>query len=496
MIIIERIRIQSLENTIFVLHTNQMFKHCFLFLYLFLACLVFGQTESDKLLEQAHEIVYSDPLEAKRISDHILKIGKNEKTIADAYYVQAVSFYVMGQYGKALEYAFSSKNKAQSKGLSEIENKSRELIGRTLKLLDLNVPEGLQAKNQDDIEAAFLAEDLLHKANISLIQNQKDSVFYYTEKAKNAFQSASPGWTTALYLKLKGEYFFNEQQLDSSILNYAKSLEIAKKINNPIILREVNQKLANSYLAMDSVAKFQAYTQQAQNLSPEISKKENEASNSAHMLISNDFDQHHLKLTNNYLTALYVVLGLFMLAVLIKLVFYFRNRNKIKMYQNLFDYFNRQKNAEPAVINEIQTEKAEVQKTPVLLKESENQILQGLEKFEAGKKFTNKDMSLGMLAAQLNTNTKYLSDVINRQKHKNFNSYINELRINYITEKIKTDPNYLNFKVSYLAEECGFSSHSTFTTVFKSIVGVSPIMFVEFVRDEARREKLELVLNE
>jgi len=199
---------------------------------------------------------------------------------------------------------------------------------------------------------------------------------------------------------------------------------------------------------MDNVAKFQAYTQQAQNLNPEISKKENEASNSAHMLISNDFDQHHLKLTNNYLTALYVVLGLFMLAVLIKLVFYFRNRNKIKMYQNLFDYFNRQKNAEPAVINEIQTEKAEVQKTPVLLKESENQILQGLEKFEAGKKFTNKDMSLGMLAAQLNTNTKYLSDVINRQKHKNFNSYINELRINYITEKIKTDPNYLNFKVS------------------------------------------------
>jgi len=163
------------------------------------------------------------------------------------------------------------------------------------------------------------------------------------------------------------------------------------------------------------------------------------------------------------------------------------------MYQNLFDYFNRQKTSEVVVKTETKEEKPEVQKTPVLLKESENQILLGLEKFEASRKFTNKDMSLGMLAAQLNTNTKYLSDVINRQKHKNFNSYINELRINYITEKIKNDPNYLNFKVSYLAEECGFSSHSTFTTVFKSIVGVSPIMFVEFVRDEVKKEKLELV---
>ena len=116
---------------------------------------------------------------------------------------------------------------------------------------------------------------------------------------------------------------------------------------------------------------------------------------------------------------------------------------------------------------------------------SELQILEDLRKFEATDKYTSKDMSLAMLASELNTNTKYLSKVINEHKKKNFNAYINELRVNFIVEKMKTEPSYLNYKVSYLAEVCGFSSHSTFTTVFKSIVGVSPITFVEFIREES-----------
>lgn len=449
-------------------------------------------TETEKLLEQAEQMVHFNPTEANRISEHIVRISKNEKDIARSLYVQAISFYVMGKYSQALERGFLAKDNAKVHGFADIENKSTELIGRTLKLLHLSVPENLEIKNPKFTEPAFLAEDLLRKANEKLNENQTDSVFYYTKKAQELFQSKEPGWTTALFLKLKGEYFFKEKQLDSAVLNYEGALKVAQKINNPAILREVSQKLANSYLAMDNVAKFQENTQMAQKLSSEVSKQENEASNSAHTLIIEDLDREYEHLEKLYSIGFYCVLSLLVLGLAIKLVFYFRNRNKLKMYQNLLDYFNRQNLQEEVVVEEIKEEKQEVHKTPVLLKESENQILKGLEKFEASKKFTHKDMSLGMLAAQLNTNTKYLSDVINRQKHKNFNSYINELRINYITEKIKTDPNYLNFKVSYLAEECGFSSHSTFTTVFKSIVGVSPIMFVEFVREEVNREKLEL----
>src|SRR5690606_10064836 len=179
------------------------------------------------------------------------------------------------------------------------------------------------------------------------------------------------------------------------------------------------------------------------------------------------------------------------LLILVKLTLKARNKNKLKTYQTLLNYLNQEKINEKEVQTEMISEEIpnENSRQSTILKESENQILHGLKKFESSTRFTHKDMSLSMLASQLNTNTKYLSEVINRHKEKNFNSYINELRINYITQKIKNEPAYLNYKVSYLAETCGFSSHSTFTTVFKSVVGVSPITFVEFVKKEISKEK-------
>ncbi|RZJ27466.1 MAG: AraC family transcriptional regulator, partial [Flavobacterium sp.] len=107
--------------------------------------------------------------------------------------------------------------------------------------------------------------------------------------------------------------------------------------------------------------------------------------------------------------------------------------------------------------------------------------------FESGKRFLSKEISLAQVASAFETNTKYLSEVINKYKKKNFNSYINELRIRYIIEKLKSDPKYLNYKVSYLAEECGFSSHSIFSSVFKSTTGIAPNVFIQFLSEDTRK---------
>lgn len=141
-------------------------------------------TETEKLLEQAEQMVHFNPTEANRISEHIVRISKNEKDIARSLYVQAISFYVMGKYSQALESGFLAKDNAKVHGFADIENKSTELIGRTLKLLHLSVPENLEIKNPKFTEPAFLAEDLLRKANEKLNENQTDSVFYFTRKAQ------------------------------------------------------------------------------------------------------------------------------------------------------------------------------------------------------------------------------------------------------------------------------------------------------------------------
>ena len=134
----------------------------------------------------------------------------------------------------------------------------------------------------------------------------------------------------------------------------------------------------------------------------------------------------------------------------------------------------------------VTTEKVEKTETKkvFILKETEEQILNKLKRFENSKRFLNKDISLAVLAGQLDSNTKYLSEIINSHYNVNFNTYINRLRINYIIEKLKNDPNYINYKISYLADNCGFSSHSSFATVFKSITGISPVKFIELLNDE------------
>jgi YesN/AraC family two-component response regulator len=123
-------------------------------------------------------------------------------------------------------------------------------------------------------------------------------------------------------------------------------------------------------------------------------------------------------------------------------------------------------------------------------KETEEALIKKLNQFENSKQFTKQDMSLAMLASQFETNTKYLSEIINNYKNKNFNSYINELRINYITEKLKNNRTYLQYKISYLAEESGFSSHSSFATVFKTVTGIPPTVFIELLRNKKTKSKI------
>ncbi|MGJ7029739.1 helix-turn-helix domain-containing protein [Niabella hirudinis] len=113
--------------------------------------------------------------------------------------------------------------------------------------------------------------------------------------------------------------------------------------------------------------------------------------------------------------------------------------------------------------------------------ETELKLLKGLENFERSDHFLNGELSLSSLATRLNTNTKYLSYLIKTHKKADFNSYINELRVNHIVEKLKNQPGWRQYKISALATTAGFSSHSQFAAVFKTFTGLSPSVFIKYL---------------
>lgn len=115
---------------------------------------------------------------------------------------------------------------------------------------------------------------------------------------------------------------------------------------------------------------------------------------------------------------------------------------------------------------------------------TEKKLLSKLEQFEQAGLFTKNMVSLPYVASYCKTNTKYLSYVINNHKQKDFKNYINELRIRYIIEKLKTDPQYHKYKISTLSEEVGFSSQSKFAAAFKKVTNVSPSEFLLHMKNE------------
>ena len=118
-----------------------------------------------------------------------------------------------------------------------------------------------------------------------------------------------------------------------------------------------------------------------------------------------------------------------------------------------------------------------------MTKETEERLLKELDLMEEGTFFLQQNVSLSALAIELNTNPKYLSYIINTYKEKPFNNYINELKIRSIIEKLTSDSQYLEYKISYLAEESGFSSHSKFASVFRNITGLSPSVFISHLKN-------------
>lgn len=115
---------------------------------------------------------------------------------------------------------------------------------------------------------------------------------------------------------------------------------------------------------------------------------------------------------------------------------------------------------------------------------TEKELLNKLNKFEEEKMYLKREVNLNFLAKEFDTNTKYLSEIIKSYKNKNFNQYLNELRIDELIRQLNSNQEVLNTRVSYLASDFGFNSHSSFTTVFTQYVGKSPSEYIKDLKNE------------
>lgn len=106
-------------------------------------------------------------------------------------------------------------------------------------------------------------------------------------------------------------------------------------------------------------------------------------------------------------------------------------------------------------------------------------ILTSLEQFESKQEYLSQNISLTKLAKTFGTNSNYLSKVINLKMEKSFPQYINDLRVDYAAEELRTNRQFRRFTIKAIAEDCGFRSAESFSKAFYKSHGIYPSYYIK-----------------
>lgn len=323
----------------------------------------------------------------------------------------------------------------------------------------------------------ILGNEYAKKGNIELTKN------YYL-KALNIHHSKEvPLVERVVLLNQLAYFYYDKGDFNKSIQFAEEGLKFEKKSSVPQLRKDLFQVLSKAYLEVNKTEESKEYFQLFTSLNDSIASINKKAVDAAlNQTISKQKELKNNNQSKQYI--IYSLLGLVALVFGISFYFYRKKQKQVKRIKNALEQFQeklrkeeeKQKNNSPKMA--ITDEKEDRQS--IMPAEAEEKLLEKLQEFENRQLYLERKVSLSFVAAEIETNTKYLSYIIKKHKEKDFSEYINDLRIQYIVDKITHDPVYRQYKINALAEETGFSSHSKFTTVFKATIGVSPSEFIKY----------------
>ncbi|MCX8534640.1 helix-turn-helix domain-containing protein [Chryseobacterium luquanense] len=196
--------------------------------------------------------------------------------------------------------------------------------------------------------------------------------------------------------------------------------------------------------------------------------------------------------TNYNFSFLFVLVLLLSVAILLVVIYIKRKKEKhiLSQYKALENrILNHENNL---VISKVSFENQSSKDNKNNIPENVvNDILKKLNEFERKKGFVKKGLTQQELAKSWGTNTTYLSQVVNEFKGKNFNSYLNEMRIKYITTELYHNSRLLDYTIEGLSEKCGMSSRQNFSDIFTEINGVRPAYFLKKRKQELQDDTTE-----
>lgn len=343
---------------------------------------------------------------------------------------------------------------------------------------------------------------LMHRGII--YQNQQDYVnaLTFLDQAKSLCYEANDIVFLGKILNLIGACKLAQKDYKESINVLSESLEIlTKKYSNSDEISKCYKLLGQAYKMYGDIEKSNEYYEKHILSLSKLNNKKSSASRKVRDIAVSDYQNEISNLENqkqrqkNKLT--YAQVGLVIAVIGLGLVLFFfqtaKKNNKNKFEALLAKIEKQESEGSSSIgINDVITPiidtkdaKLESQSNPLdISDELYEQILLGLKKVESQEYFLKTECNLYNVAKKVNTNTSYLSKVINAHFGKNFNTYINDLRINYAILRLKNDSKFRSYSIKSIAEEVGYKTADSFSKYFKIHTGLLPSFYIKRLKSK------------
>ncbi|MGH1384561.1 helix-turn-helix domain-containing protein [Kordia sp.] len=476
-----------------------------------------------------HEILYGTEEKAFSYIESVYDMVKNEESIELAYVYEKKGYYyyyIKRDFDKALSYYLKALSIAEDKQdkilIIKIEHKIAALyytlgeLDKALKTFNLlykkievaAVSYNLRIGILKSLGNAYLRKHSFYKEQKALldssyffrqkglqlaIQEKDQNTIAYLEQSLGISSFIKENYATALThfnnsLKAnevinvkkifqgnyfyKGKVFLRLKQADSAIYYIKKSepffKDSSKKLNQPStysLLSECYEQKGDLINAVKYAKLAVVYTEQLYSGNEKIKGSIDQKYTLPKLEKRIQKLEKTLENTSKKKTAWYI----FSLVLIVSLILGYL-------------FFRRREQKNNASFQKLLNETKENNSNPVkkaIPEEQTQQILDALEKFERDHLYIEQNCTLSFLAKELNTNTAYLSNIINVYKNQSYTTYINKLRIQYSVKRLKEDTRFRAYTIEFIAKECGFKNAKPFSRAFKKVTNIYPSTFIK-----------------
>ncbi|MFA5299027.1 MAG: helix-turn-helix domain-containing protein [Lutibacter sp.] len=471
-------------------------------------------------------------------SDSIIYLTKNINHIdypGYGYMTKGFYQYHLGNYEKSLEnlliankYALKNKNIEQqfriNNSIGELKNlwgnyeEAVEIFKSQLKLLQQN-------KISFKYPRTFYLEVLFNLSNAYILNKKLDTALIYAKKGIQESLAINDSAQYYSFVSQIGIISYYQNNFETALDSLNKSFQYKKSQNSLLnyhyYLGNIYWKQHNDEKAFFHFSKADSIYNETQDVVPEIRdiqeyfvsyyKKNNDINNQLkyidRLLYIDSITKYNYKNLNETLIKKYdtpiliaekqqiintlrqserksslIILGL--IAVFsIALAFTLRFYKKQRIYKERFNELLLIDRKE--VLNK-ETVKNTSDELQGISNEVVNSVLLALQEFENSHSFLDNSITLNRLSKTFNTNSNYLSKIINFYKKQNFSSYISDLRIDYCIEQLITNKTYRKYSIKALSFELGFNNAESFSKAFYKKTGIYPSYFISKI---ANKEK-------